>query len=251
MDAFLDFTDKTVLITGAASGFGEMLAIELSKRGAQLVLGDINTEGLEKVAGKLGDGVACLRCDVSVEADCEALAKLAVERFGGLDIAINNAGIAQPMAKSIDTTEKIVDQQMDINVKSVVFGMKYQVPPMLEAGAGCILNVSSMAGLGGAPNSGIYAAAKHAVIGLTKTAALEYGRKGVRVNAVCPFFTPTNIGGSLLKNDEVAEQLARGCPMKRLGKVEEIIAAMVMIISPNNSYMNGQAIAIDGGVSAR
>jgi NAD(P)-dependent dehydrogenase (short-subunit alcohol dehydrogenase family) len=250
MDPMLDFTNKTVLITGAASGFGKLLATELSIRGAHLVLGDIDTAGLDRVAGDLGEHVAVQRCYVSLETDCASLVTLAIERFGRLDIAVNNAGIAHAQAKSIDLTEEIFDRQMNVNVKSVMFGMKYQIPEMLKVGSGSILNVSSLAGLLGAPKSGAYAAAKHAVIGLTRTAAVEYGRQNIRVNAVCPFFSPTNIGDGFLQDKENADFLSSGCPMKRIGSVEEMVSAMVLVLSPANSYMSGQTIAVDGATTA-
>lgn len=250
MDPMLDFTNKTVLITGAASGFGKLLAKEFSSRGANLVLGDIDTAGLDRVAADLGEKVAFQRCDVSLEQDCASLVTLCTERFGQLDIAVNNAGIAHAQAKSIDLTEDTFDQQMNVNVKSVMFGMKYQIPEMLKVGAGSILNVSSLAGLLGAPKSGAYAAAKHAVIGLTRTAAVEYGRKNIRVNAVCPFFSPTNIGDGFLQQEENSDFLASGCPMKRIGKVEEMVAAMLLVLSPANSFMSGQTIAVDGATTA-
>ncbi|MFT6724213.1 MAG: NAD(P)-dependent dehydrogenase (short-subunit alcohol dehydrogenase family) [Arenicella sp.] len=250
MDPMLDFTGKTVLITGAASGFGKSLATELSSRGAHLVLGDIDTAGLDRVASDLGDNVAVQKCDVSLEKDCASLVALAIRRFGQLNIAVNNAGIAHAQAKSIDLTEEVFDRQMNVNVKSVMFGMKYQIPEMLKVGGGSILNVSSLAGILGAPKSGAYAAAKHAVVGLTRTAAVEYGRQNVRVNAVCPFFSPTNIGDGFLQDDTNSDFLAGGCPMKRIGRVEEMVSAMLMILSPANSFMSGQTIAIDGATTA-
>mgnify|MGYP000338321112 CR=1 FL=1 len=152
-----------------------------------------------------------------------------------------------------ETTEEMMDKQFAVNVKGVFFGMKYQIPAM--DGDGIVLNVSSMAGLSGAPKIVSYAAAKHAVIGLTKTAAVEYGKKGIRTNAVCPFFslTPmvTETGmGTNASVDELESFLGRGSPMKRLGKPEEIVAVMLMCLSSASSYLNGQCIAIDGGVSA-
>jgi len=248
--SMLDFTNKTVLITGAASGFGKLLAAELSNRGANLVLGDINTAGIEAVAQSLGENVMFQKCDVSLEADCASLVALAAKNFGRLDIAVNNAGIAHAQAKSVDLSEDTFDQQMNVNVKSVMFGMKYQIPEMLKVGSGSILNVSSLAGLLGAPKSGAYAAAKHAVVGLTRTAAVEYGRKNIRVNAICPFFSPTNIGDGFLQEQQNSDFLASGCPMKRIGDVEEMVSAMILILSPANTYMSGQTIAVDGATTA-
>ncbi|WP_370203126.1 SDR family NAD(P)-dependent oxidoreductase [Alloalcanivorax venustensis] len=259
MDPMLDFTGKVALITGAASGFGKLLAAELGKRGARLVLGDINMDALDKLAADLeGQGVTALarRCDVSTEADCKAMVDTAVEQFGRLDMAVNNAGIAHGFIPIHELTGELLDQQMNVNVKGVMFGMKHQIPAMKASGGGAIVNTSSMAGIGGGPKIGAYAASKHAVIGLTRTAAVESGRKNIRVNAICPYYTRTPMleGGEGLASGGEAEQtlamMAAGSPMKRIGEPEEIVAVMLMLLSPANTYMNGQAVAVDGGVSA-
>ena len=255
MDPILDFTGKSVVITGAASGFGKLLSEELGKRGASLVLGDINTDALNTVADALaGQGVkvAAVKCDVASEADCKAMVDTALAQFGHLDMAVNNAGIAHPFIPFDQLTDDVLDQQININVKGVMYGMKHQITAMKESG-GAIVNVSSMAGLGGAPKIGAYAAAKHAVIGMTKTAAVEYARRNIRINAICPFYshTPMVDEGDLSENKEtVHAMLASGSPMKRLGQPEEIVTVMLMLLSPANSYMTGQALAVDGGVSA-
>lgn len=250
MDPLLDFTDKTALITGASSGFGKELATQLVARGASVVLGDIDMEGLKAHLAELGDSAVGQYCNVASEEDCASLAALAQEKFGRLDIGVNNAGVGHAMAPIAELPEAAIQKQFDVNVKSVMFGMKYQIPLIMKQGGGSILNVASMAGLLAAPQMGAYAAAKHAVVGLTRTAAVEYGRANIRVNAMCPFFTPTNIGDGFLKNEENAANLSRGCPMKRIARLEEIINPMLFAISPANSYLNGQTLAIDGGVSA-
>ena len=258
MDPMLDFTGKVALITGAASGFGRGLAAELGKRGARLVLGDINMDALDKLVADLeAGGVQALsrRCDVSSEDDCKAMVDTALEHFGRLDLAANNAGIAHGFIGVEELTEEVLDQQMNVNVKGVMFGMKYQIPALRQSGGGAILNTSSMAGIGGGPKIGAYAASKHAVIGLTRTAAVECGRKNIRVNAICPYYTRTPLleGDGLASGGEAEKALAMmaaGSPMKRIGEPEEIVAVMLMLLSPANTYMNGQAIAVDGGVSA-
>ncbi|MCW8128339.1 SDR family NAD(P)-dependent oxidoreductase [Microbulbifer halophilus] len=250
-DPMLDFSGQVALITGAASGFGRLLARELGDRGAKLVLGDINEAGLAKIADELGGDaieVRAQRCDVSSERDCAELVELAQSAFGGLDLAVNNAGIAPPMMSLEETDEAEMDRQFNVNLKGVMFGLKYQLPLMKQRSGGVILNVSSMAGLGGAPKIASYAAAKHAVIGVTKTAALENAKHGVRVNAICPFFALTpmvTVGG-----EELQAFLANGCPMKRLGEPEEVVSAMLMLLSPKMTYVTGQALSVDGGVSA-
>jgi len=254
LDSLLDFSNKVVLITGAASGFGKQLAIDFSARGAKLIIGDLNIKGVKAVAELLDGPVVALECNVSKEDQCKAMVEAAIENFGQLDIAINNAGISHGFTPLHKMTDEIMDLQFDVNIKGVVYGMKHQIQAMMKKGEGAILNVSSMAGIGGAPNIGAYSAAKHAVIGLTKTAAVEYAKAGIRVNAVCPFFTltPMVAEGELIADTQEATQeiLARSCPMKRLGQPEEITNVMLMMCSPANTYMNGQAIAIDGGVSA-
>ncbi|WOX05198.1 SDR family NAD(P)-dependent oxidoreductase [Microbulbifer pacificus] len=257
-DPMLDFTGNVVLITGAASGFGALAAEELGRRGARLVLGDINAAGLGLVVDKLtaqGIEVQTMACDVSSETDCAAMVALARENFGRLDIAINNAGIAPPMQYFEEVDEETLDLQHRVNVKGVFFGMKHQLKVMRSQGSGVILNVSSMAGLGGAPKVAAYAAAKHSVVGLTRTAAVEYARHNVRVNAICPFYTLTPMVTDIQAPegatvDQVHAQLASGCPMKRLGKPEEVVSAMLMLCSPALTYVTGQTLAVDGGVSA-
>lgn len=248
------FHRQVVMITGAASGFGKMLAEQLASRGARLVLGDRHAAGLDQVAAALrvgGAEVLAMACDVSREAEVKALVMAGVERFGRLDIGVNNAGMSSQPKSLLDTEEHDLDLNFAVNAKGVFFGMKYQIRQMLTQGGGTVLNVSSMAGLGGAPRLAAYCASKHAVIGLTKTAALEFGRKNIRVNAICPFFSLTPMVTESLASDLEAQQvLAAIAPMKRLGQPEEIVSVMLMLCAPENSYMTGQAIAVDGGVSA-
>ncbi len=244
------FQDQVVLITGAASGFGKLLAEQLAAQQAKLILGDRNELGLAAIVEKLreaGAAVFAKTCDVTVEQQVKALVENGAQHFGRLDIAVNNAGISTPMKALIDTDEHEFDLNFAVNAKGVFFGLKYQIPIMIAQGGGSILNVASLAGLGAAPKLAAYGAAKHAVVGLTRTAAVEYAKRNVRVNAVCPFYSPT----PLMDEFEIEhDTLAQGSPMKRLAQPEEIVAAMLAIMSPNNSYMNGQAIAVDGGISA-
>ncbi|MFJ4431326.1 SDR family NAD(P)-dependent oxidoreductase [Pseudomonas sp. NPDC089395] len=246
------YRDQVVMITGAASGFGALLAQRLGGLGARLVLGDRDVAGLERVAGALretGAAVLAVPCDVTREAQVKALVEAAISTFGRLDVGVNNAGILTPMKRFIDTTEEELDRSHAVNTKGVFFCMQQQIRQMLVQGGGVILNIASMAGLGGAPKLAAYAAAKHAVVGLTRTAAVEYARRGIRVNALCPFYSAT----PMVTESEVGEQqdfLAQGSPMKRLGTPEEIVAAMLMLCAKENSYMTGQAIAVDGGISA-
>jgi NAD(P)-dependent dehydrogenase (short-subunit alcohol dehydrogenase family) len=251
MDDLLNFTGKVALITGAGGGFGRLLAQGLAKRGCKLVISDINQQNLDDTCASVEqqDSVVSLICDVSKEQDCKNMVDVALEKFGRVDIGVNNAGIAHAMIPLHQLTEATIHSQFAVNVNGVLFGMKYQIEAMLTQGEGHVLNISSLAGLGGAPKGGAYAAAKHAVVGLTRTAALEYARKGVRCNAICPFYSPTPILGELVSVEGQA-QLSRGTPMKRLSNPQEVVNAMLLILSPGNSYMTGQTIAIDGGVTA-
>ena len=249
MDPLLDFTGKVAVITGAAQGFGQLLAEELAKRGAKLVISDINEVGVHKVADGIaatGAEVFAMKCDVSKNEQCKAMVDKALEAFGRVDIGVNNAGIAHEFMPLHDIDESI---QFAINVKGVQFGMRHQIQQMLTQGEGAILNVSSMAGLGGAPRGSAYSMAKHAVIGLTKTGAVEYGRNNIRINAICPFFTLTPMVTNFA-DEEKQSKMGRSAPMNRLAEPKEIVAMMLMMLSPANTYMTGQCIAIDGGVSA-
>lgn len=253
MDPLLDFTNKVVLITGAAQGFGKLLARYLAERGAKLVISDIKEQQVMAVAESLkanGASVVAMAGDVSNSNDCKAMVEAAVHHFGRLDIAVNNAGIVHDYLPLHEIDESVMDSQFNVNVKGVQFGMRHQIQQMLlQEDAGTILNVSSMAGLGGAPKIAAYSAAKHAVIGLTKSGAVEYANKNIRINAICPFFTltPMVLNAS---NEEMRGAMAHISPMHRLAETKEIVAMMVMMLSPANTYMTGQCIAIDGGVSA-
>jgi NAD(P)-dependent dehydrogenase (short-subunit alcohol dehydrogenase family) len=252
MDPLLNFTDKVAVITGAAQGFGKLLAEELAKRGAKLVICDINEAGVHKVADDIaatGAQIIALKCDVSKNADCKKMVDTAIEHFGGVDIGVNNAGVAHEFHALHEIEEELMDRQFAINVKGVQFGMSHQIAQMLKQEGGAILNVSSMAGLGGAAKVGAYSMAKHAVIGLTKTGAVEYGRHNIRINAICPFFTLTNMVTDMA-DENMQSKMSLGAPLKRLAEPKEVVAMMLMMLSPANTYMSGQCIAIDGGVSA-
>lgn len=244
------FKDQVIVITGAASGFGKLLSETLHAEGARLVIGDINTEALMTVAETLPSALP-VTCDVAQESQVKALVDSAVHQFGRLDIMVNNAGLGSPPRPLIDVTEDDMDINYAVNTKGVFFGIKHGIRHMLAQTppGGIVLNVASMAGIGAAPLIGAYAAAKHAVVGLTKTASYEYAQQGVRVNAICPFFSPT----PLVTNTEIGdriEALTQSSPMKRMGSPEEMVEVMLMLMSPANSFMNGQCIAVDGGMSA-
>jgi len=252
MDALLNFNDKVVLITGAAQGFGKLLALELAQRGAKIILGDIKIDDVNQVAKEIaarGGEATALNCNVSIASDCKAMVDEALNTYGKIDIAVNNAGVAPVLTPLHLTSEQVMESQFNVNVKGVQMGMRYQIEQMLQQQEGVILNVSSMAGLGGAPLGSSYSAAKHAVIGLTKTGAVEYAKHNIRINAICPYFSLTNMVTDV-SDDSTLTKFARSSPMKRLAAPEEIVNTMLLILSPANTYMTGQCIAVDGGVSA-
>ncbi|MGI9637987.1 SDR family NAD(P)-dependent oxidoreductase [Acinetobacter baumannii] len=246
------YSGQVVLITGAASGFGALLAEQLAKYGAKLVLGDLNIEGLNTVVEPLrqaGVEVVGQVCDVRCEADVQALVQSAVTQFGRVDVGINNAGMSPPMKSFIDTDEADLDLSFAVNAKGVFFGMKHQIRQMLQQGGGIILNVAVCCRFRRCSQIGCLCCGKACCVGLTKTAAVEYANKGIRVNAICPFYTTT----PMVVDSELKEKqdfLAQASPMKRLGHPSEVVAMMLMMCAKENSYLTGQAIAIDGGVTA-
>ncbi len=246
------FDGQAVFITGAASGIGAELSRQLAAQGAKLLLADRNQTGLAQLVDELSrtaPDVKGVRCDVTSEDDVRAAVEATVSSWGRIDVAINNAGIGQDMKSFVDVTAADMSSMFSVNVMGVFFGMKYQLAEMLKNRSGSILNVSSCAGIGGAPKLAAYAASKHAVVGLTKTAAAEYAKYGIRVNAICPFFTMTPMveDGDAGK---IQDFLANSTPMKRLGTPAEIASAVLMLCAPTNSYLTGQCVAVDGGVSA-
>jgi NAD(P)-dependent dehydrogenase (short-subunit alcohol dehydrogenase family) len=256
------FDGQTVLITGAASGFGALAAQQFSAEGAKLALCDIQSDALDDVANNLRDcdvDVETANVDVSCEADMSAFIDRILARFSRLDIAINNAGIGQKMTPITDMAIDDYDRIMAVNARSVFLGMKYQLPPMLQARQGVILNVASAAGLVGAGMLAAYAASKHAVVGMTRAAADEVARKNVRVNALCPSFAVTPLFNDIA--DQMAarrgenrmqayDRMSARVPMRRVAKPEEVVQAMLWICAPENSFMTGQAVSIDGGLTA-
>ncbi len=250
-----DFSGQVVLITGAGSGFGRLAAAAFADAGAELILSDQNPEALQDTLHLHGlneDHVLALRCDVSSASEVEAMVQAGISRFGRLDVAINNAGIGHELTRLADLDEAAFDRNIAVNLKGVFLCMRAELPHMVAQGGGAILNVSSVAGLLGAPMLSAYAAAKHGVIGLTKTAALEYAKKGIRVNALCPAFSRTPILDPIAQSGRgnTLENMARAIPVGRLGEPEEIVQAMLWACSKENGFLTGQAITLDGGMSA-
>ena len=247
------------LVTGAASGIGraiaQALATEAPGRPAHaVVVADVDERGgLETVRLLEGAGATArfVACDVSVEDDVAAAVHTATEAFGRLDVLVNNAGVEGPVmpvhAQPPDAWRRV----MDVNVNGPFYGVRHALPHMLKEGRGVIVNVASVAGLNAFPMHAAYAASKHAVVGLTRTVALETARSGVRVNAVCPGFTDTPmVEGGVEKMGMTRENLEKRVPARRLGRPDEIAAAVAYLCSGAAAYVTGQTLVIDGGIDA-
>jgi NAD(P)-dependent dehydrogenase (short-subunit alcohol dehydrogenase family) len=252
----MEFSGKVVLITGSATGFGKVLAEEFARQGASLILSDVNVPVGKESADNIkaeGGKVVFVKCDVSKAKDVKNMVEKGIEAFGRLDICINNAGIAgnSMRTRTHEFEEDMWDKIMDINAKGVWLCMKYELPHLLAAKGGVVVNISSKAGLGAVPGNVAYAASKHAVIGITKTAAIEYASKNIRVNAVCPSFADTPmVQNSIMQEPEYGQRLIQMNPMRRLGTANEIRDVVMFLCSEKSSFMNGQAVAVDGGLTA-
>jgi len=250
------YKDKTVLITGSGSGIGKAAALAFAKEGANLIVSDINDEnGLNTVSEITNNkGMATFfKADVSNYEMVTDLMNFIVEKFGRLDVAINNAGVGGDFAKISDLTVESWDKTMSVNSTGVFYCIKNQIPVMLKQGGGVILNTSSIAGIRGLPNATAYSASKHAVIGITKTVAMEYAKNNIRVNAICPVFTVTPMfdpeAMDKLKSG-ISEKLKANVPMKRFANVMEQVSTMLWLCSDEASFITGQAISVDGGLTA-
>ncbi len=257
------YQDDVVLITGAAGGFGRLAARRFAEAGARLLLSDLEAEDLEAVAAPLrADGavVECLAGDVSRWETAQGLVARAVDVFGRLDVAINNAGVGGLLKKLPGIEVAEAERVLAVNLMGVFLAMKAQIPVMeaqFAAGGrgGAILNVASVAGVVGAPMLAIYAAAKHGVVGLTKSAAGECARKGVRINCLCPAFADTAMVSEFLDEmrgdkEQALERVVSNMPMRRLADPQEVVQAMLWACSSENGFMTGHALVIDGGLSA-
>jgi NAD(P)-dependent dehydrogenase (short-subunit alcohol dehydrogenase family) len=246
---------KVALVTGAGSGIGRASALAFAAAGAKVLVNDIDAKTNDETARMItdagGESIA-FASDVRDEAANEAMVRAAVERWGRLDCAHNNAGIAEPRVLTADLTEDIWDRVIDINLKGTWLGMKYELRQMLTQGSGAIVNTASVVGLAAVRHQPSYVASKHGVIGLTRAAALEYAEQGIRVNAVCPAAVRTPaLDWYFKENPPIEQALIESNPSKRIASTDEVVSAVVWLCSDEASFVTGHALAIDGGVLAQ
>ncbi|MCZ7502698.1 glucose 1-dehydrogenase [Agrobacterium sp. ST15.13.015] len=251
----ISFKNKVALVTGAASGMGLAAARAFAEAGAAVALADVNEDAVRASADALasaGHRVIAIRCDVANMDQVAAMVDRTVAEFGRLDAAFNNAGVQSPVAETADADPKDYDFVMGVNLRGVWNCMKYELLQMRRQGSGAIVNNSSLGGLVGIAERGIYHASKHGVVGLTKSAGLEYAAKGIRINAICPGIIETPmVTGMLETQPEAMDALMQVVPMSRLGKAEEIANAVLWLCSDAASYIIGHALPVDGGYTVQ
>jgi NAD(P)-dependent dehydrogenase (short-subunit alcohol dehydrogenase family) len=255
MNPTYDFSDQVALVTGAGAGMGLDTARAFAASGAAVVLADVNADALAAATDELtaaGHQALGIPCDVADENQVAALVERTVVEFGRLDMAFNNAGIMLPLADAADEPAEAFDRVSAINLRGVWGCMKHELRQMRAQGSGAIVNCSSLGGLVGNPGRASYHATKHGVLGLTKSAALEYAPRGIRVNAVCPGTIETPMLADMVAKGELEmSDAVAGQPIGRLGRGEEIAAAVLWLCSPGASFVLGVALPVDGGYTAR
>lgn len=251
----LSFENKVALVTGAGSGMGLAAARTFAAEGAAVALVDINELAVRTAAEQLvaaGHNAIAILCNVADDAQVKAMVEQTVSTFGRLDAAFNNAGIQSPVSEVADASIEEFDRVNAVNLRAIFSCMKYELLQMRKQGSGAIVNNSSLGGLVGIAGRAIYHAGKHGVLGLTKSAALEYASRGIRINAVCPGIIDTPmVAGMLTSQAEAMKELMKDVPIRRLGRAEEIADAVVWLCSPGASFVIGHALAVDGGYTVR
>ena len=251
--ASFDLTGRTALVTGASRGIGAAIAVALARAGADVAVNSRNPEALEKVAaeiGELGRRAVVLPADVTDVAAVRAMADAAVDGLGHLDVVVNNAGGTAFMVPFTQLRFAGWEKVMRLNVESVVHVLQAVAPHLLERGAGSVVNVASVAGLGATPALSPYGASKAALISLTRSLAIEWATRGVRVNALCPGWTATDLNRNLWEDEQASAGLTATIPMGRWGRAEEMAGPAVFLASDASSFMTGQVLVVDGGQTA-
>jgi len=249
-----ELTNKVVLITGGGSGIGRATALRFARAGAKLAIVDVDADGgreTVQMLTKMKAEALFIQADVSQAADVQRMVADTLAQYGRLDCAFNNAGISGTRASTEDTSQAEFDRIINVNLKGVWLCMKYELGQMLEQGSGVIVNTASVAGLTGAPRLPAYAASKHGIVGLTKTAALEYAAHNIRVNAVCPavIWTPM-VERAIAANPQLMEGGTYSNPSQRVGQAEEVAEAALWLCSDASSYTTGATLTVDGGLTA-
>jgi NAD(P)-dependent dehydrogenase (short-subunit alcohol dehydrogenase family) len=248
------FEGKVALVTGAASGIGRETAEAFAREGACLLLADVNQTDGEEVAREIrarGSEARFLRTDVSSAEQVEEMVSVAVRTFGRLDISVNDAGVGGIAGPLAECSEENFDRVISINLKGVFLGMKYQIKQMLKQGGGVIVNLTSVSGMVGFPNLPAYTASKHGVIGLTRAAALEYAKRGIRINAVAAGMIWTGMTAEVAPTPEELVKVIPLGPIGRLGRVEEIAQAILYLCSDQAAFAVGTVLVLDGGYLAQ
>jgi NAD(P)-dependent dehydrogenase (short-subunit alcohol dehydrogenase family) len=250
-----DFTGQVAFVTGASSGMGLATARAFAEAGAAVTLADVNADALQAAERELtaaGHRVLAMRCDVADEDQVADAVATTVATFGSLNLAYNNAGIQSPMTDAADETAEVFDRVNAINLRGIWACMKHELAQMRTQGSGAIVNCSSLGGLVGLPGRAAYHASKHGVIGLTRSAALEYAPRGIRVNAICPGTIETPMVTVMIDSGDLdRDEAAANQPIRRLGSAEEMAAAVLWLCSPGASFVVGVALPVDGGYTAR
>lgn len=249
------FEGKVALVTGSGAGIGAVTARAFAREGAAVVVTDVNVEGgracVEEIRSD-GGRAEFFAADVTDPAAAQALVGFAVETFGGLHFAHNNAGVLGESARLTDSDDDTWFRTVQINLNAVYLGMKHQIPAILASGGGAVVNTASYAGIVAVPFASAYVASKHGVVGLTKAAAVEFGKKGVRVNAVCPGSARTQLNiERVAGNPAIEKAMTDVSPMKRFVEPDEVADAVLWLCSEKASFVNGTALAVDGGALAQ